>query len=511
VLLIACANLANLISAQAAARAREMALRASIGAEPVHLVRLVLAECAMLAIAAAALGAVMAWPAAPFVVARINPPENPARLSLAADWRVLGFGLALTFAVTLLFGLPPALRASSISPVSALRDGDARRFRSRRMRVLIAVQASFCSLVLFVSGLFVATFDRLAHQDLGFSVDGLLALDTVTPRDEPPQAWSQVAEHLRSVPGVESAAVSEWALLDGNGYRYNGISIDGGPPSEVAVRFLLVSPRWIETMKIPLIEGRDLRPGETGAAIVNREFAREYFPATDPIGKWFEATPGGEWGRRFQIVGVAGDTRYRTVRDPIMPVAFIPYTAPWHVETFMVRVLPSQTNSPALASLLRDGVARARPGFRVTAIRTQQALLQAQTVRERLIALLGSFFAAVALLLAGVGLYGALDYSIFRQRREMAIRMAIGAQPREIARRLTLETFFMLLAGAFAGLAMGLASARYLGTLLYQVSPTGPAAIAFPSAALLAMALLASAAPLVRAARTDPAVLLRAE
>ena len=430
-------------------------------------------------------------------------------------WRpigaVLGFGLALTFAVTLLFGLPPALRASAISTANALRGGDDPRSRGRMMRVLIATQASFCSLVLFVSGLFVATFDRLAHQEMGFPVNGLLALYAVTPQDEPPQAWNQVAAHLRSVPGVESAAVSEWALLDGNGYRYNGISINGSPPSAVAVKFLIVSPGWIETMKIPLIEGRDLRADETGAAIVNREFASEYFPGTDPIGKWFEATPGGEWGRRFQIVGVAGDTRYRTVRDPIMPVAFIPYTAHWHVESFMVRLSPSGSGSSAIASVLRQEVARARPGFRVTAIRTQEALLQAQTVRERLIAMLGSFFAAVALLLAGIGLFGVLDYSVLRRRREIAIRMAIGAQAGEIARRVTLETFFMLFVGGLTGLAMGVASVRYLGTLLYQVSPTGPGAVAFPAVAILAMALLAAAPPVFRALRTDPAALLRAE
>jgi ABC-type antimicrobial peptide transport system permease subunit len=138
-------------------------------------------------------------------------------------------------------------------------------------------------------------------------------------------------------------------------------------------------------------------------------------------------------------------------------------------------------------------------------------LLQAQTVRERLIAMLGSFFAAVALLLAGIGLFGVLDYSVLRRRREIAIRMAIGAQAGEIARRVTLETFFMLLAGACAGLAMGVASARYLGTLLYQVSPTGPAAVAFPAVAIFAMTLLAAAPPVFRALRTDPAALLRAE
>jgi predicted permease len=510
VLLIACANVANLLSAQGAARAREMALRVSIGAGRARLVQLILVESAMLAFAAAAVGAVVAWQSAPFVVARINPPDDPARLSLAGDWRVFGAALALTLAVTILVGLAPALRASAIRPASALRGGEDPRSRGRLMRVLIAVQAAFCFLVLFVSGLFAATFDRLTHQPAGFSTDGLLALDTVTPRDEPHSAWEQVARHLQSVPGVESAAVSEWPLLDGNSYRFNGVSIQGGPPTEATVRFLIVSPGWIGTMRLPLIKGRDFRADETGVAIVNREFAREFFPGDDPIGKWFEAQPGGQWGHRFQIAGVVGDTRYKSVRDPILPVAYIPYTAPWHKESLIVRV--SASSSPvALASVLRQEVSRARPGFRVTRIRTQEGMLQAQTVRERLLAILALFFAAVALLLAGVGLYGVLDYAVFERRREIGIRMAIGAQAGEIARRVTFDIIAWVLAGSLAGLALALGFARSIESLLYDVKPTDLSALAAPILALITAAILAALPPVSRAVRTDPARVLRSE
>jgi putative ABC transport system permease protein len=455
----------------------------------------------------------VAWWAAPFVIARINPPDNPAQLSLAADWRALGFGLALTFAVTLLLGCAPALRASAIRPASALRGGDNPRSRGRLMRVLIALQASFCFLVLFVSGLFVTTFDRLAHQPAGFSVDGLVALDTVTPRDQPPSAWNQVAAHLRAVPGVESAAVSEWPLLDGSSYRLNHVSIEGGPPTEATVRFLISSPGWIETMKIPRIQGRDFRPDETGAAIVNREFARKFLPGEEPLGKWFEAKPGGQWGRRFQIVGVVGDTRYRTVRDPILPVAYIPFQLPSHKASLIVRVSPS--NKPAsplaLASILREQVSRARPGFRVTTIRTQEGILQAQLMRERLLATLALFFAVVALLLAGVGLYGVLDYSVFRQRREIGIRMAIGAQAGDIARRVTFNIVGSVFAGSLAGLALGIDSARYIESLLYQVKATDFGSLAAPALALIAAAILAALPPVIRAVHIDPARVLRSQ
>jgi predicted permease len=514
VLSIACANVANLMLALAAARAREMALRVSIGAGRSRLLQLVLVESAMLACGAALVGAMVAWQVAPFVVARINPPDSPARLSLAPDWRVLAASLTLTLVVTILLGLAPAFRASAVRPASALRGGEDPRSRGRLMHVLVAVQAAFCVLVLFVSGLFAATFDRLIHQPTGFPVDGLIALDTVTPHDEAPSAWEQVAEHLRSVRGVESAAVSEWPLLDGNGYRLNDVSIGGDPPTGTTVRFLVVSSGWLGTMKIPLLEGRDLRSDETGAAIVNREFVRKYFSGTNPIGKPFEAVPGGPVsGRHLQIVGVAGDTRYRTVRDPIVPVVYIPYTSPWHVESFIVRLSPSgkAAGLTALADILRQEVARARPGFRVTRIRTQEGMFQAQTVRERLLAMLGLFFAAVALLLAAVGIYGVLDYSVFQRRREIGIRMAIGAQAGEIVRRVTFDTVAWVAAGSLAGLAVGAGCARYLESLVYQVKATGLSALSIPVLALTTAVILASLPPVIRAVHTDPARVLRSE
>ena len=508
VLLIASANVANLLWAQAAARAHEMALRVSIGAGRGRLVQLVLVESAMLTLAASAVGAILAWQLAPFVVARINPPDDPARLSLAGDWRVLGVGLALTLFLTVLLGLPPALRAAAIQPASALRGGENPRSRSRWMHILVAAQTAFCFLVVFMTALFAATFDRLTHQPPGFAVDGLLALETVTMRDEPPFVWQQVARHLQSIAGVESAAVSEWPLLDGISYRLNAVSPQGGLPREAAVRFLIVSPGWIETMKMPRIQGRDFRANETGVAIINQEFARQYFPGQNPIGKWFEAQPGGEWGHRFEITGVTGDTRYRRVRDPILPVAFIPFQLPWHKESLMVRV--SASGNPALASILRREVSRNWPGFRVTRIRTQEAMLAAQTLRERLLAMLALFFAFVALLIAVVGLYGVLDYSVLQRRRDIGIRIAIGANTGSIVRLVTAEIFGMVLAGTLAGGALGLASGRYIEMLLYQVSPTCLPMLALPAVAVLAAGMLASLPAILHAVQIDPVTVLRA-
>ena len=520
VLLIACANVANLMTAHAAARAREMALRVSIGAGRWRLVQLVLVESAMLAFFAAGMGALFAWWSAPFVVSRIGSPANPVRLSLPADWRVLGFGLALTVGVTFLFGLAPALRASAVKPASALKGGEAPHSRRRLMHALIAVQVAFCFQVLFVAGLFVATFNRLSNRPLGFSADRLLTLDTIAQRAQQPVFWDQVAEHLRTVPGVGAVALADRPLLDG--YATNSfISVNGAPPGPVLAYFRSVSPGWIDAMKIHLIDGRDFRPGDTashgsgsGVAIVSEAFAKQFFGGENPIGKWFEKS----YRRNgYQVVGLARDAPYRSMQEPILPVAYVPFHSidasgalqPIREGTFIVRT--SSANSLALASTLRQEVSATRPEFRVSNIRTQAELVRAQTVRERLLAMLAMFFAAVALLLAGVGLYGVLDYSVLQRRREIGIRMAIGAQAGGIARLVTVEVFSMVIVGALAGLALGMASARYLEALLYQVKATGLVMLAVPSLTILAAALLAGLPAVIRAARIDPVAMFRAE
>jgi predicted permease len=520
VLLIACANVANLMTAQAAARAREMALRVSIGAGRWRLVQLVLVESALRAFLAAIAGGLFAWWAAPFVVSKINPPDDPAQLLLRADWRILGFGLGLSLVVTVLFGLAPALRASAVKPASALKRGEDPHSRRRLGHALIAAQVMFCFLVLFVAGLFVATFDRLSHQPTGFSAERVLNLETVTRVAQPPAFWDQVAEHLRSAPGVESVAIVGWPLMSGESW-IAFISIHGAPASDVFSDFLSISPDWIDAMKIPFIDGRDFRKEETfpPAAIVNQAFANQYFDGEDPVGKRFE-TVDSRTGTRvgFQIVGFVRDARSRdSMRLPIRPTAYVPFRAvdaagalqPKNRGTFVVRT--SVANPLALASLLRQEVPSARPEFRVNRVRAQVEINLARAVRERLLAMLALFFAIVALLLAGVGLYGVLHYSVLQRRREIGIRMAVGAQAGGVVRLVTLEVFAMVVVGAVGGLALGMISARYVEALFFQVKATDLTMLAFPSLAIVGVALLAALRPALHAVRIDPASMLRVE
>jgi len=274
-------------------------------------------------------------------------------------------------------------------------------------------------------------------------------------------------------------------------------------------------------MKIRLIDGMDFRPNDTftmnggsSVAIVNETFAKQYFGGENPVGKWFERTYRRN---HYQVVGLVRDVPYRNLREPILPVAFVPFRGadangvlqPANNGTFVVRT--SGANPLALAQFLRREVERARPGFRVSNVGTQEELNRAQTIRERLLAMLALFFAAVALALAGVGLYGVLDYSVLQRRREIGIRMAIGAQAADIARRVTAEVFAMVLAGAVVGVGLGLGSVRFVETLLYGVKATDLTMLALPSLIILGAALLAALVPVLRAVRIDPVAMLRAE
>ena len=513
VLLIACANVANLKMAQSATRSREMALRVAIGAGRSRLVQMLLVENAMLAVLAAGLGALFAWRSAPLVVSMIQSSDTPVRLVLDTDWRVLGFGVGLLLCVLLLLGVLPSLRTSAIKPVSALKGGDDLHSRRRVMHGMIAAQVAFCFLVIFMSGLFVRTFESLSNKPLGFSPERLLLLDVVTQQGQLPVVWDQIADNLRSVPGVERVAIAGWPLLSGGAWN-NFVSVGGGTPSPIDTYLLAISPGWSETMKIPLLDGRDFRAGDSapGQAIVNQTFVKTFFDGKNPIGKTFQ-----ERDNHYQVVGLVADAPYGNLRDGIVPVAYIPFhevnaqgvAQPETEETFLVRT--SHSDPLALASVLRKAVPQARAGFRVSDLRTQSDLVRAQTVRERLLAMLAAFFSFVALLLAAIGLYGVLSYSVQQREREFGIRIAVGARMGDIAWQATSRIFLMVMTGAAIGAAFGIASVRSVETLLYGVKGGDPVMLAGPALVILAMALLSALPVIIRASRIDPKIMLRAE
>ncbi len=520
VLGIACLNVANLMTALAAARTREMALRVSIGAGRWRLVQMVLVESAILSGLSGVLGAIFAWKAAPLVLSMISTRDNPARLMLPPDWRVLSFGLMLIVGVMLLFGLLPAMRASAVKPISALKGGSDPHMRQRMMHGMIALQVAFCFLVLFMAGMFAKTFQRLSQVPLGYSPQGLLLLESVAPHGRLPQAWEQVADVLRSKPGVERVAESEWPLMASS--SNNAVAVNGGSPSVDLVYFLSVSPGWFDTMRMPLRAGRELSSSDLnpGAAVVNQTFAKRFFNGEDPVGRSFEEVGDDGLRQRFRVVGVAVDAPYRNVREEQLPVAYLPLrevnangvVQTEKGETFLVRVAGGDAATVmARADEFRKAVATANAGIRVSNVRTQQELIDGQTVRERLLAMLGAFFAFVALLLAGIGLYGVLNYSVLQQRREIGIRVAVGARGGAIVRLVTRTVFTMVVAGLVAGVGLGLASARYMKSLFFQVKASDATVLAFPAAVILAVAVVATVPAVLRALKIEPVEILRAE
>jgi putative ABC transport system permease protein len=518
VLLVACVNVGNLLAAQAAARAREMALRVSIGAGRGRLIQMVLVESALLAIIASALGTLFAWWVAPRVVSMLAPADDPVRLMLDVNWRAIGFGVALTAAVTFLFGLAPALRASSVKPMNALKGGEDLHTRRRLMSGLVAAQMAFCVLVLFVAGLFVTTFERLSNRPLGFSQKGILLLETDFGAKRPPAVPMQVAERLRRISGVEAVSLAGWGLLSGNGW-IGTVRVAGRPIEVLSPYFLDVSPGFFETMRIGLIGGRDFRAGDGaphlegrnqpvgGVGIVNEAFARTYFDGQNPVGRSVDVRQGKDLNAPLEIVGYVRDASYRNLREPIRPTVYFPM-ADKAGGTFIVR---TANDSLTLAPLLRREVSQAGSGFHVRGIDTQSSLVRRQLIRERLLATLSMFFATVALALAAIGLYGVLNYSVVQQRREIGIRLALGARSAHVVRRVTAGIFGMVFLGLAIGLALGLASGRFLEALLFGVKTNDLSVVAAPILTLLCAVVLAALPPVIRAVRIDPAQTLRSE
>jgi putative ABC transport system permease protein len=523
VLLIACANVANLVTAQTAARERELALRVSIGGGRRRLVQLVLAESAWIGAAAAMFGAAFAWWAAPRVVSMINPPNDPARLALPADWRVLGFLIAAAFLMTALFGLAPAMRASKVDPASALKGGEDPHARRRTMHVLIALQVGCCVFVVFTAGLFVMTFQRLAHKPTGFSSDRILTIAATASQPRPSQAWHNALEDLARQPGVASAALAGWPLLDGTNW-VNSVALPGAPPSQMFAHALRVSPAWATTMRVPILEGRDLNwdDANPGAALVNESFAKTFFNGDDPVGRTFVHPSSDATPPSFTVVGLLKDTCYASLRECVAPTAYFPFAdektlgdgphgAP-KGSKFATFIVKTESENPlAVAQALRLELARVAPEMHIMRIRTQREVNDAQTIHERLLSTLATFFAAVAILLAAVGLYGVLNYSVVRRRREIGIRITVGAQPASIARTVIARAFAMVLCGAVAGIGVGIVSARSFETLFYEVKATDVSAMATPAIAIFAAAVLAAIPTVIRAVRIDPVILLRAE
>jgi predicted permease len=513
VLLIAGSNVANLFLARTAARERELSLRLSIGASRGRLIQQVLVESALVAVLACGLGLLFASTAGPAVVSMLSPADEPVRLDLRFDWRVLAFAAAATLVTTTLFGLVPALRASGVAPITALKLGSRGAARAGVMRPFIAAQVGFGLLVLFVGGLLLSSFARLSSVNPGFSAANVMLLSVETTRRVEAAvqrgAVLDALGRLRQVPGVESVTSADFGAL-GRAWTH-GFRVPGTSDGAFEATVYPIAPRYFETMGIPLAAGRDLTEqdmAETARAIVvNESFVAHFYGDRGGLGRMLDTSfRNDDGGGPYEIVGIAADTRY-DLRKPVAPAVYIPLT-PRGGGTIVARVAGDPA---AMGVVLRQSVRDASPLLRVTTVRTQSAAVAQTLLRERFLATLAGFFAAVGLMLAAVGLYGVLIYSVVQRTREIGIRMALGSRQLEVIRTVVADTAGAAAIGAGVGLAGGLYASRYLTSLLFEVQPSDFWSIAMPIVVLLAAACIAAVAPAVRAARVDPVVALRYE
>jgi putative ABC transport system permease protein len=521
ILLIACANLANLLLARGLARHREIAVRAALGASRWRLIRQLLTETTLISLVGGAVGVLLAhWG----LVALLKLPQNFVNTEEATlDTRVLLFAFAVSLLTGWLFGLVPALQLAKPDLQSFLKEGvrgSGEGTRWNRVRGGFVVAQVALSLLLLVSaGLLIRSFDKLLRVNLGFKPEQLLSLEYRLPRTrykEPAAQWNfhrQVMERIQEVPGVQSVALVRGLPFSGNGATTAIILPDRDPPakgSEPEVMFNTATPNYFETMGIPFIKGRlfsnEDQVNTPPVVIINRTMAQRFWPNQEPIGKQVKSAQDGT---TLTVVGVVGDAKHYWLEEEQRPQMYGPYAQqPGYFATVVIRT----TVEPlSLSEPVRQALWKVDPDQPMWKIRTVEFLVsRSMADRKFLLALMG-IFALLALVLTMIGLYGVISYLVNQRTQEIGIRMALGAQARDITRMVLKQGMILVLTGVALGLAAGWLSTRLMSRLLYQVSATDPLTFAVIALLLVVVALLACYLPARRATKVDPLVALRYE
>ena len=523
VLLIACANLANLLLARASVREREIAVRQAIGASRGRLIAQLLVESMLLALAGTALGALVAQALSRGLVAFLSSPNDPVFVGLEPDLRVLAFTAAVAVGTCLLFGLLPALRATRIAPASAMRASGrgltAGRERFSLRRALVVAQVSL-SLVLLVGALlFVRSLEKLLAVDAGFRPEGITAVDLdLRPahyaKDRLPLAYRELLDRLRATPGVVSAAQVLLMPISGGGWDENTWA-DGSTGKHKDCFFNRVSPDYFKTMGTPLMSGRDFNdrdtPGAAKIAIVNEAFAAAIFGSANPLGRSFRTQgPAGKPDPIYEVVGVVRNTKYYEVREDFMPIAFYPTAQDDDPGTGVTLVVRSALPPGEIMRSVKSVVTQVHPSIGIEFHRLTDRI-QESLLRDRLMAILAGAFGILAAMLATLGLYGVISYMVARRRNEIGVRVALGADRGRVVRLVLREALLLLAAGLAIGTALALWAGRAAAALLFGLKPYDPASLAAAVLLLAGVALLASYWPALRASRLEPMSALREE
>ena len=507
-LLIVCANVANLLLSRAAARYREVSVRLSMGASRRRLVRQLLTESLLLSGTGGVLGILLGY---------WSKKLLPFGQNTAIDWQVLAFVAGISTLTGLTFGLMPALRATQVDLASAMKEHSRSVVASRTWlsKVLLITQVAVSVMLLIGAGLFVRTLQNLQSVDVGFNASNILmfrvnpALNRYSP-ERTTQLYQRMQSALETLPGVHSVSFTRNALLSGS-TSITGIYRQGQTEKEAKeIYYMAVSPKFFDTMQIPILTGRDFNERDAAepetSAIINETAAKKYWPNQNPIGLRVGQTI--EDSGKTEIIGVIRDTKYDSVRDAAPATMYTPIRAGTRSLTVIVR---TAADPASLTETVRTAMQQVDPDVPMTGITTQSDQVEARFAQERLFALAYSLFGALALLLACIGLFGLMSYSVSRRTNEIGIRMALGAQRAGVVGMVLRESMLMVAIGVLVGLAGAIAGGRFIQSVLFGLSTTDAWTISTAIAVTLFVSLAAGYLPARRASRVDPMVALRYE
>lgn len=519
VLLIACANMANLLMARSAARSREIGIRLAMGAGRWRLVRQLMTENLLLSLTGGALGVLAAGWAHDLMLGFLVDDPVSVALGFRLDNRLLGFGLALSVMTGLLFGLMPAIRATRAGMSASIHSAGRQRgtWNMPLAKGLLAVQIGLSMVLLVGAGLFARSLRNLGVADLGFARERLAMMD-VGATGKTPQArqrfWMQLTRRVAALPGVHSAALAGDAVFGNGGWNETvWIERPGQPAQKAYVSDNVVSPGFFATAGIPILTGREFGEQDSEqsplVALVNQTFARQFLGNENPIGRRFGDADRASNGW-YEIVGVVGDAKYGTVRERPRAMVFYPM---WQKPARTSSVLHVRTavEPTAVAPSIQREIQALDSEAMISEIRTLPQVIRSQLREDRMFATLASFFALLALALGAIGIYGIVAYRVARRTAEIGVRMALGAQKSDVLWLIMRETLVLLAAGAAIGIPAALAAARLVKSQLFALDPWDPLTIAAASVVLFAAGALAGFLPAQRAASVEPTVALRSE
>lgn len=528
VLLIACANIANMLLARGVARTREVAVRMALGASRRRIVFQLFTESALLAFVGAAAGVALAWKASAMLLHMATPGPDPVPLNLNPDLRVLAFTLGVTVLTALLFGTLPAFRSARLEFTPALKDGRGSSSASTRgvmARSLIVGQVALSVLLMVVAGLFVRSLIHLYDVDTGFDAHNalLFTLDSSTadlPRGADQirsvRLQEQIENSVRAIPGVQSDSFAFFAFADGgwsDQVLFQGVART--PANGEPINFNITGDRFFSAMGIPVIEGRAFNSADQQnspkVAVINQTMARRFFPNGSPIGQRFGMGEKPDHPGEIEVIGVVKDAKYFTLdEDPQMAAYFPCSQSPGFFGNFVVRHAPGADRAE-IVSRVRNSIAEINSNILVNSVNSLEEQVDRSMATQSLIAELSGFFGVLAVFLACIGIYGLLSYSVARRTSELGIRVALGAQSNTLLWMILRECIVLLMVGLAVGVPVALSSTRILKSLLFQLSPLDPMAISIAIAAVVGMTIAAAWLPARRATRINPMQALRTE